>query len=385
MNRFLFVSLYEPNKYGGRSGGPVILINDILSVVNPDYEVDLIVYNKEKIESDLPPNVRFRPWSSISSKHKKNSVKARLPKGLYKDYDMYTIDAEGYDSVVLYPYFCALFHWKNIHGNVYTIGMDSGPMLYLRGFLNHRDFISKAFCLYEYFQALEIDKRAAMMSKKIFCVGDTDAAYYRCAYSSDARFVHHPVTSLIDEFSPSTWKNNEKLRICFPGGMTKFYAKGLIEKIVDLIGEEADYFRDKIEISFLGGVKYPELKKGLERLENLGIHVNYTEFAESFEKYLAEQHLVLLPLVVGVGTKNKTLSTLGMGLDMVGTPMAMENVFGVKEYHVARSAEDFISRIKGRIEQNRLFGLSESEIVEFKKYHSVNQWRINFWDELGFV
>ena len=113
--------------------------------------------------------------------------------------------------------------------------------------------------------------------------------------------------------------------------------------------------------------------------------MNYTEFAESFEQYLAEQHLVLLPLVVGVGTKNKTLSTLGMGLDMVGTPMAMENVFGVKEYHVARSAQDFISRIKDRLEQNKLFGLSESEIVEFKKYHSVNQWRINFWDELSHV
>ena len=36
----LLVSLYPPNKYGGRAGGVVILLNDILSVAtNP---VDLI-------------------------------------------------------------------------------------------------------------------------------------------------------------------------------------------------------------------------------------------------------------------------------------------------------------------------------------------------------
>lgn len=382
MNKILFISLYEPNKFGGRVGGTVILINDILSVVNPEYNVDLIVYNKEIIESILPDNVRFVPWSFITSKHKKMSLKSKLPKGLYKDYFMYTINAEGYDKIIFYPYFCALFNLKNIQGDIYTIGMDSGPMLYLRGFLNHRDLKSKVFCLYEYFQALAIDKRAATISKKIFCVGDTDAAYYRCAYCSDARFVHHPVTSLIDGVSPSTWEKNEKLKICFPGGMTKFYSKGLSEKIIDYISEEANYFREKIEISFLGSVKYPELKNSLDRLENLGINVNYTEFAESFEEYLSGQHLILLPLVVGVGTKNKTLTTFGMGLDMIGTPIAMENVFGVKGDHVAQTAQDFILRIKDRIEQRKLFGLFESEIVEFKKYHSANQWRTDFWNEL---
>lgn len=383
MNKILFISLYEPCKFGGRIGGPVILINDILSVVNPDYEVDLIVYNKNSIESELPDSVSFRSWDSISHKDGKRSLKSRLPKGLYKDYSSYTIDVKGYSKIVFYPYFCSLFNLKNIEGTIYTIGMDSGPMLYLRGFLNHRDLKIKLFSLYEYFQALDIDRKAALVSKKVFCVGDTDAAYYRCAYSSDARFVHHPVTSLIDEHKPIDWKVGQKLKLCFPGGMTRFYAKGLIEKIVDLIGDEADYFRDKIEISFLGSVKYSELEKALSRIVNLGVKVDYTEFAESFEKYLSEQHIVLLPLVVGAGTKNKTLSSLGMGLDVIGTPIAMENVYGVKDYHVAHSAQEFIDLIKERIEKRQLFGLSETEICEFKKYHATSNWRTDFWDELN--
>lgn len=382
MDKILFISLYEPNKYGGRVGGTVILINDILSVVPPNYDVDLIVYGKDSIESDLPKNVSFVSWNSIARREGKKSFKSKLPKGLYKDYSSYTLDVKGYSKIVFYPYFCSLFNLENVQGNIYTIGMDSGPMLYLRGFLNHSDFKNKAFCLYEYFQALDIDKKAAAVSQKVFCVGDTDAAYYRCAYASDARFVHHPVTSLIDDFIPIKWEQNQKLKLCFPGGMTQFYVKGIAEKIIDLIGDESDYFKDRVEISFLGAVKFKELKNSLDRAVAKGISVNYTEFADSFEEYLSNQHVVLLPLAVGVGTKNKTLSSLGMGLDMIGTPFAMENVYGVKDKHVARNASEFISRIKERIDDNRLYGLSETEISEFKKYHSTYNWRTDFWDEL---
>ena len=382
-DKILFISLYEPNKYGGRVGGTVILINDILSVVNPAYDVDLIVYKKNFIESDLPQNVKFRSWDSIARKNRKCSIKSKLPKGLYKDYSSYVIGAEGYSKIVFYPYFCSLFNLKNMKGTIYTIGMDSGPMLYLRGYLNHNDFKNKLFCLYEYIQALYIDKKTASVSRKIFCVGETDAAYYRCAYSADARFVHHPVTSLIDSYTPIKWENEQKLKLCFPGGLSRFYAKGLVEKIIDLIGDEAEYFKDKIEISFLGSVKYLELKKSLDRVKCLGISVNYTEFADCFEEYLSKQHLILLPLVVGVGTKNKTLSSLGMGLDMIGTPIAMENVYGVREIHVAKDAFEFLQKIKTRIEQKNLFGFTNDEIYEFKKYHSVSNWRTSFWDELN--
>ncbi|WP_033170665.1 hypothetical protein [Selenomonas sp. ND2010] len=382
-DKILFISLYEPNKYGGRVGGTVILINDILSAVDSNYDVDLIVYKKDDIESDLPQNVKFRPWSSIARKDAKWSLKSKLPKGLYKDYSSYFIDAEGYSKIVFYPYFCSLFNLENAKGTIYTIGMDSGPMLYLRGYLNHKNVKNKLFCLYEYFQALSIDKKAASVSQKVFCVGETDAAYYRCAYSSDARFVHHPVTSLIDSYTPIKWEYNQKLKLCFPGGMTEFYTKGLAEKIIDLIGNESNYFKDKIEISFLGQVKYSALKNSLAKVTRLGISVNYTEFAKNFEEYLSNQHLILLPLVVGVGTKNKTLSSLGMGLDMIGTPIAMENVYGVRDIHVAKDAFEFLWKIKKRIEQRKLFGLSSDEIDEFKKYHSVSNWRTSFWGELN--
>ena len=65
----LLVSLYPPNKYGGRAGGVVILLNDILSVAtNP---VDLIVYRDNEGKFDLPDAVNFVPWNKLASKKKK--------------------------------------------------------------------------------------------------------------------------------------------------------------------------------------------------------------------------------------------------------------------------------------------------------------------------
>ena len=65
----LLVSLYPPNKYGGRVGGVVILLNDISSVAtNP---VDLNVYKDNEGKFDLPDAVNFVPWNKIASERGK--------------------------------------------------------------------------------------------------------------------------------------------------------------------------------------------------------------------------------------------------------------------------------------------------------------------------
>lgn len=383
MDKILFVSLYEPCRFGGRAGGPVILLNDILHAVDMNLEVDLIVYNKESIASDLPDNVHFIPWSQRVKRIKKADILGLIPKGLYKDYSCYCIDLSGYNKVIYYPYFSALFKVKNSHAEFFTIGMDSGPMLYLRGFVKHKGGVARAFCLYQFLQALAIDKKVAKISKKIFTVGETDAEFYRSVYLADARFVHHPVTSLIDTYMPIEWKVNEKLKVCFPGGMLRFYVAGLLESILDKLVENAEFYKNEITISFLGKVKYKKLEEKLKEVQLAGLNIEYTEFAESFEEYLSKQHIILLPLLVGAGTKNKTLSALGMGLDMIGTPIAVENVYGIKKEHIAKNAEEFIQLINKRLEKHELFGMSKEEIIEFKKYHSVDNWNIYFWKEVG--
>lgn len=381
MGKILMISANEPCQYGGRAGGPVILINDILGVVDADLDVDLLVYKKDHIESELPANVKSIPWSRLSKRSHKKGLVARLPKNMYQDVSSYTIDIAGYDKVILYPYHMALLYFENNHADFYTIGMDSGPMLYLRGFLKHRKLVSKMFCCYMFLQALAMDRRATDLSKIIFTVGESDAEFYRSVYLSDARFVHHPVSPLINTYHPIAWHAGEKLKISFPGSLTRFYSRGLTEKIIDLILNNAKYYRDKIEISFLR-IQYKELLERVGLLKKAGFTVEHISFAENFEEYLAGQHLAICPLVAGAGTKNKSLSLLGMGCDMIGSTITMENVYGVKPEHIAYDAADFIRQINLRLDTHTLYSLKEDEINDFKEYHSASNWNTYFWKEV---
>lgn len=382
MQNILFISLYEPSLYGGHVGGTVILVNDILSVVPEDVNVDLLVYQKQKIKSKLPKNIHFISWSELASIVKKKSFIGSLPGVLHNDYACYGINVKRYEKIIFYPYFCALFNLIDCHAKVYTIGMDSGPMLYLRGFLRHSSMIMKVFCLCEYFQSLYIDKKASTISQKVFTVGNSDAAFYNSVYLSKSYFIHHPVSSLIDGFNPIKWNNNEKLILCLPGGMSRFYVANLLDEIVERLIKRSIFYSDKVSIDFLGKIRYKALKNELISLENSGITVNYTDYADNYEDYISKKHVILLPLAVGAGTKNKALSAMGMGLDVIGTSIAMENVYGVKAVNIANTANDFIKQINIRLKDHKLFGLTEDEIKAFKRYHAASNWREHFWKEV---
>lgn len=382
MKKILFVSLNEPDYTGGKGGGPVILIHNILSALPKNQTVDLLVYKKEELENNLGSNVNCIPWSKLTRQYKSGSWLRLIPKSMFSDYSCFEIDANGYEKIIFYPYFSSLFKLKNCCAECYTIGMDSGPMLYLRGFVNHKSWITKMFCGYEFLQALSIDRHACELSKKVFTVGESDAEFYRSVYLADAHFVPHPATDLVTAHIPCGYTGKEKLKLCFPGGMTRFYVSNLLIEIFDLMIKNADELKAKIAVSFLGKVQSKELEEKLNQLANVGIETEKIAFAEDFEEYLSHQNIILMPLEVGAGTKNKSLSALKMGLDLIGTPIALENVYGCKKEYLARTADEFISQIRLRLDTGHLFNLTKEEIKEFGTYHSIAQWTENFWNEV---
>lgn len=382
MEKILFVCLYEPSKYGGHTGGTVILPNDILNAVEENLDVDLLVYKKDQIKSILPANIHFKPWSKGAKQIKRISKLRNLPTVLSRDYSCFEIDTNQYTRIIYFPYFCALFKITNPSVKIYTIGMDSGPMLYLRGFNNQSKFVMKVFCFYEFLQSLRIDKIATSISEKVFTVGEPDAEFYRSVFQSKAYYVPHPVSSLVNNYTPIDWNGNEKLRLCLPGGMSRFYVANLLDQILNNIYSSADKYRNKIMISFLGRIRYKGLEKLLKKISRAGIEIKFTDFADDYEMYLSQQHVILLPLAVGAGTKNKALSAFSMGLDVIGTPTAMENVYGVKKENIAYNADDFMREIDRRIINKKLYGFDESTKIKFREYHSIQAWRNGFWKEI---
>lgn len=372
----LLVSLYPPNKYGGRVGGVVILLNDILSVAtNP---VDLIVYKDNEGKFDLPDAVNFVPWNKLTSKRGKKERAFKY--SLYNDYKSYEIDIKEYDKVIFYPYFSSLFKYKNVHAKFYTIGMDSGPLLYLRAMLYNSRIKYKIFSLYNFIQAIKIDRHAVELSEKVFTVGERDAEFYRSVLMADAVFVHHPVSKLIDKYMHKEWDGKTEIKICFPGGLSPFYAPNMVDKILSLLLNNCDKYIGKISIEYLGRMPSKYTEGILDKLSKEGFHVNIQEFVDDFEYYISNQDVVILPLEVGVGTKNKALTTLGMGVDLIGSRIALENVYGIKPENCAENELDYLALIDLRLKEKHLFRLTNEEIVEFKNYHSVEQWKNNFWE-----
>ena len=372
----LVVSLYPPNQYGGKIGGVVILLHDILSVAT--YQVDLLVYNDNNGDFELPSNVTFVPWNKLATCVGNKLRPFRY--SLYKDYKKYEIDIADYDTVIFYPYFSSLFKYKNVYAKFYTIGMDSGPLLYLRAMLYNSRIKYRLFSFYSFCQAIKIDLHAVRLSEKIFTVGEMDAEFYRSVLLADAQFVHHPVSKLINKYKHDKWIGDSELKICFPGGMTPFYTPNMVDKIFDLILSDKDKYAGKISIEYLGRMPSKKTNKLLNDLNNSGISVKIRDFVDDFEEYIASQDVIILPLEIGVGTKNKALTALGMGVDLIGSRIAVENVYGIKEENCALRDVDYLKLIDLRLNENHLFGLNKEEIEEFKKYHSVEQWKTHFWE-----
>lgn len=378
----LYVIHLEPMSTGA---GPYRLPYDILSACSAIENVKFCVFGVDELKEKNDFSCNFIPWSKIAIHDKRKHSIVPQSVNLRKKYEEYTINLAGYDKVIFSCYNLTLLNLANSNAEIYTFGMDSAPMLYLRGFCSHHKIIYKLFCLYEFFSALDIDSHAVSVSKMIFTVGQDDASFYHAVFKTPATFIYHPYNTLIDGIKPLAWHAGEKLRLCIPGGISYFYTADLLDEIFDLILKNEDFYSDKISVSFLGAVRYKSIKKRLLALENSKIQYEYTRFAPSFEEYIASHHLILLPVTVGAGTKNRCASSAGIGLDFIATPVACENVHAAdSKEHIARNAREFIDQINLRLSTQKLYPLSDAQIKDFKNTHSTNQWKEKFWNKIIF-
>jgi hypothetical protein len=369
----LFLSYYFPQK----EGGPTALLFSILNSIPEGHSVDYAVLNEDAPNSCIPERVHFIPWSNLSVRTKKHF--SLIPKSidLRKNFRDHYIDVDKYDAIVFYTYNLSLIHLINNHAKIYTIGMDSAPMLYLRGFLSHRKLKLKLFCLYEFFSALSIDKYVSSISSCVFTVGSDDANFYHSLYKVPAIFIPHPYNALLERIEKTRdWEADEKLKICIPGGITYFYTGDLLNKIFDNFIKQPEY-AEKIEFSFLGKIRFNSLQNKIKELKNKGYMFTTQAFVDNFEGYMASQHIILLPVLVGAGTKNRCISAAAMGLDILGTPIATENVYGIQTENIAINAEDFFAKIKKRLNEHRLFQVKNSQKV--RENHLNILWKERFW------
>lgn len=381
MDKILFISDFPPELYN--RNGPTRLVYDILRACNYKEKVDLVVFKGELRPNYLPQDVGFRKWSEIKLKQKNRDdnnhiFKIGMVPKAYLKYRNCIINTEGYYAVITYPFQLSLINYTNTSIKIFSIGMDSSTLLYLRGLLYNRIYFIKIACIIRLLQNLRLELLSSKKVNKIFTVGEYDAFIYKAVFKKKCIYIPHPVTDMLAELHAPNWNGQENLRICFAGALSRFYTSSMLKEIVYELLQKKNQLSKKITLFFLG----EKLEKSINLLRNNGYKVYYTVFAESFEEYLSQCHLFIAPLVVGAGTKNRILTAVALGLDVIGTDVALENVYGMKCYNLANNGKEVVEQIETRLRRRKLYSLDEDEIKKFFEYHSIIQWTNSFWNKI---
>ncbi len=372
MKRILFISNCEPKMEGSLSR----LLYDVLVSYHGDSVIDYTCINCDHLNVQLPDNIHFIPWKNIEKvpmKKKNRNFSFPKVKLMWNSFKDLHINAEDYRTIITFPYEVSALDFVSFNGDLYTFACDSPTMVFARSFLRHKDlygFLSFIRLL----QVYGLDRIVSERSKEVYVVGDSDAHAYEVFYNRSATFVPHTVKEELIRFSQKEF-SGDKLTICFAGSLEKFYVGNLLKGIVEQLVNNKEC-KDWLEISFLG----QNCKGEIKQLKKAGYTVVEDGYADDFEEYLSQHDIILVPLITGGGTKNRVLSAIGAGIDVIGTDVALENIFGVKEEHRANTPEEFIQQIRKRWNDRTLYSYSVSDRKDFFQYHSGKRWSELFWD-----
>jgi hypothetical protein len=379
MAKVLFLSEFQPNIHN--LGGPTRLVYDILRAFNESRD-EVVFCCPDAIvrPRNLPDSVRFRPWNEIARKDasRNGRAPAYLLHKRIKEYAKYSVDAAGFSIVVTYPLVMSLLRIRGSDAKVVAIGMDSSTLLFLRGFIAHKGILKFA-CLVRLFQVIHLEKICAGIASRIVTVGEYDADMYASLFKKKAQYIPHPLTDLEPSVPHRTWDGVSPLRVCFAGAMDRFYVASLIDDFIEAIVKRKDAFSKRLRISFLG----KKTEGYAKALRTEGFDASNTEFAESFEDFLAGQDILIAPIAVGAGTKNRMLAAISIGLDVIGTSLALENISGLCEENVADSGREIVDRLERRLEGKALFDCKGASLKKFREWHSIDKWESMFWRNIS--
>ncbi|SEQ69393.1 glycosyltransferase [Butyrivibrio sp. TB] len=370
----LFVSGCEP-----KLNGPVSrLLYDILSACPSTQKVDFAVVGREKIDLNLPTNLDYISWSQLNTVNKSFNKIFSYGK-VRRDWIIngkYHLDASKYDVIVTYPMVPTALDYCGFQGRFEAIVVDSATMVFARACINHSSAFMRLLSFIRLQQNSNIDKINVQKAAHLYTVGISDAEAYNVFYNSKASFIPHTVTDdVIPYLGKVTWKQGERLKLCFAGSLSYFYTGDLYNQLINRLANSN--LQDCIEIHFLG-----KKFKGIGKLKKNGFCVYHTTYAESFEEYLSQNHVFLAPLQIGGGTKNRVLSAAAVGMDVIGTSVALENIYGMSNSNVANTADEFMIQIKARLDNHKLCHLNKYQIDDFMQYHSKQQWTDKFWNNI---
>lgn len=354
MNLAIVTSIV-PNKKN--TGGPSGLIWEIQELLKQerDINIDIFIVNSSKNKYIAQLNT----WGFY--------------KGKYKNL------LEKYDKILLYPDFLLGYMPSNILEKIIVLAPDASSMVGKRKYdVYMKDksisIIKKIYQYLYYRRFIYFEKKYIPKVNKYIVVGENDRDWLRSYLKINADkekvvFLRHPLLSysMVDLERVKFSNSDNNKRFIFAGDMRYSYVGVCIKEIADKLSNKLNKFSEKMNIIVIG-----KNNKWIADIfnEKKELNVKYYTWIENYQdvcKINTDIHCV--PLIAGGGTKNRVLTALANGLNIISTEIGVENIpiQGLDNVKVADDMDTFTDEM---IYFNQL-KYSKIDLIKIKNFRKL--------------
>lgn len=276
----------------------------------------------------------------------------------------------NYDWIILYPDVLIVSIPKRFLSKVIVLAPDATSMVRIRKcrmypFNSVKNAIRKLYQYMFYRSFLHIERKYINQVHRYMVVGVNDRRWLRFHISKSAwkkvLFLRHPLLSYslsdLHAIVPSVLSDKEGPRFVFAGDLSYSYVGTSIREIAGYLA------KNKVSLSIL--VVGKRNKWVYDEFVQYGGKFLKADFIPWVENYQDVCRIGLdihcMPLVSGGGTKNRTVTAIANGLEVITTPIGAENVIldCVDHVTICKDMKDFANKM---IEVQESDTLSSCEI-----------------------
>ena len=263
------------------------------------------------------------------------------------------IDFNNYEKIIVYPENLAFGIPKNFRRKITVLGPDSPSLrdarIYKEMKKNNISILETWIKGIYYNIAKYHEYRLLKQIESFLVVGKTDRLWMKknsyiinkLSLKEKIKFLRHPILSRVVKENLEK-ENIEKKRFIFSGDLNYKFNNRFITVIVN----ELEKFDNISYKNFLNIVVVGKKNKWIVDLfENIKIcNVNYIEWIEDYNDVcVIGQDVHCLPLLVGAGTKNRALTAIANGLEIITTPIGVENIMykNLTSIYITKNAKLF--------------------------------------------
>lgn len=268
-------------------------------------------------------------------------------------------------KILVYPNVAFACIPEQHHKKVMTLGPDSTSMVFKRFYRIAQGSKRVKYLLY-YFWFLRFEKNLLKKVHTVLVVGQLDARWLRYisraqGRSSKIAFLPHPLLSGsiaeidLQAMVGENTRIQKNRRLVFAGDMSQQYVGDYLPMVVKCLRQKK--INETINVIVVGKYNHwiYELLKTVDYL-----NVEYRTWVENYQEICRlGQDIHCVPLAAGAGTKNRVLTAIANGMEIISTPIGLESVLLGEEdkilVHLAKSPEIFA---------DKMLLLSKSEVDE---------------------